>query len=109
LLLTIIGTGNEFPKYGDRTAERGQGHPILAKYHAWYELVEEYSERLRTFPDKDKLTALSGIAKTFGARYGRLRYGDDEDSEQLYISGLWFRDIARGLASIQWFTADSKV
>lgn len=93
LLPTIINTGDGSTTYDKRAARFGQGHHVLTKYYAWYELVEEYSERLLTFPEKDKLTALSGIARTFEALYG-----DDEESEQLYISGLWFKDIARGLA-----------
>ena len=78
LLPTVLSTGNESPKYAHTIGEWVQGYAILAMYYAWYELVEEYSERLLTFPDKDKLTALSGIARTFNAKFG-----NDIDGERL--------------------------
>ncbi|KAI9052649.1 hypothetical protein LZ554_003988 [Drepanopeziza brunnea f. sp. 'monogermtubi'] len=62
-------------------------------YSAWYQLVQEYSSRLLTYPDKDKLVALSSIAQTFHSRYS-----DILGPEESYISGLWRGDLARGLS-----------
>ncbi|KUJ21218.1 HET-domain-containing protein [Mollisia scopiformis] len=62
-------------------------------YDAWYRLVEEYSGRLLTYPDKDKLIALSSISKTYHKRYSRIL-----GPEISYISGLWKDDLARGLS-----------
>lgn len=62
-------------------------------YDAWYLLVEEYSHRLLTYPDKDKLIALSSIAKAYHNRYSRIL-----GPEKSYISGLWMGDLARGLS-----------
>ena len=62
-------------------------------YDAWYILVGEYSRRLLTYPDKDKLIALSSIAKTFYKRHAHVL-----GPEQSYISGLWKGDLAMGLS-----------
>jgi len=62
-------------------------------YKAWYSLVEEYSGRLLTYPDKDKLVALSSIAKTYHHRYSQILGPEDS-----YISGLWKGDLVRGLS-----------
>lgn len=48
----------------------------LHKFLRWETLVQEYSSCSLTFPEKDKLVALSGIAKAFG---------DPAD----YLAGLW--------------------
>lgn len=71
-------------------------------YDMWYSLVEEYSERLLTYPDKDKLIALGGIASAFHEKYK-----DITGPPEGYLSGLWKGDLARGLAytmsSGKWF------
>ncbi|TGO48141.1 hypothetical protein BCON_0250g00140 [Botryotinia convoluta] len=51
----------------------------------WLGLVKEYSKLLITY-DKDRLVALTGIAKTFQDRL---------DSH--YLAGIWLGDLARGL------------
>ena len=48
----------------------------LSNFLRWETLVQEYSSCSLTFPEKDKLVALSGIAKAFG---------DPAD----YLAGLW--------------------
>ncbi len=48
----------------------------LSNFLRWDTLVQEYSSCSLTFPEKDKLVALSGIAKAFG---------DPAD----YLAGLW--------------------
>jgi hypothetical protein len=62
-------------------------------YDAWYLLIEEYSRRLLTYSDKDKLIALSSISKTFHKRYSRIR-----GPKESFISGLWKDDLATGLS-----------
>lgn len=64
-------------------------------YDAWYLLVEEYSYRFLTYPDKDKLIAISSIAKVYHKRYSRIL-----GPEESYISGLWMDDLARGLSFV---------
>lgn len=56
----------------------------------WLGLINEYSKLLITY-DKDRLVALTGIAKTFQDRL---------DSH--YLAGIWLGDLARGLL---WNTA----
>jgi hypothetical protein len=62
-------------------------------YNSWYRLIEEYSRRHLTYPDKDKLVAISSIAKTYHKRYRQIL-----GPEKSYISGLWKSDLARGLS-----------
>lgn len=59
---------------------------LSEKYRLWYAIVEDYTPR--RFTDiRDRLMAISGLAKIFGDMIQ-----DDE-----YIAGLWKRDLIRGL------------
>ena len=60
--------------------------------HKYYSLVRQYTARKITF-DKDKLSALSGLARRLHPIIG----GD-------YIAGIWTVDVAQG---ILWSAADS--
>jgi hypothetical protein len=50
----------------------------------WISIVRRYSEAMFTYPDKDKLTALSGLARATGPK-----------SE--YLAGMWKKDLPSGL------------
>lgn len=60
-------------------------------FRVWYNLIEDYSRRRLTY-DADKLLAVAGIAKKISgiAPVGR-------DGELGYLSGLWKKDLIRGL------------
>ncbi|KAH0565866.1 hypothetical protein GP486_000744 [Trichoglossum hirsutum] len=59
---------------------------IAEKYRLWYELVKDYSPRHFRYV-RDRLIAISGLAKIFGDLIG-----NDE-----YVAGLWKGDMVRGL------------
>lgn len=66
-------------------------------FRLWYELIEEYSPR--EFKDiRDRLVALSGLAKVFG---NTIQCEDDD-----YVAGLWKPDLIRGL---MWHTVDARL
>ncbi|OJD35645.1 heterokaryon incompatibility protein [Diplodia corticola] len=53
--------------------------PASEWHRHWAALVKDYSERQLTYPDRDKLAALSGVAKAFQSQL------DDE----AYVAGMW--------------------
>lgn len=58
----------------------------LSRYlHLWPEIVQRYTRTELTYPDRDKLTALSGLAQFLGRR---------ED----YFAGLWIQQLPYTLA-----------
>jgi hypothetical protein len=69
----------------------------------WRDLIEVYSGRHLTKPDKDRILALAGVAKEF--KEALIDRGKDRGKQQgtewvgslEYASGLWFRDIHHGL------------
>jgi hypothetical protein len=70
----------------------------------WWDVVEAYSVYELTFPGKDRLLALSGIAAEFSeatkrktAVKGRREGRDGLAHVDVYVSGLWLNDITRGL------------
>lgn len=69
----------------------------------WRDLIEVYSGRHLTKPDKDRIMALAGVAKEFKeALIDRDKdRGKQQSTEWVgsleYASGLWFRDIHHGL------------
>jgi hypothetical protein len=70
----------------------------------WWDIVEAYSVYELTFPGKDRLLALSGIAAEFSeatrrktAVKGRREGRDGLAHVDVYVSGLWLNDITRGL------------
>lgn len=67
-------------------------------YAAWYSLVNDYTDRVLTYPGKDKLVAMSGIANAFYARHRSILGPSEWDMSDVYMSGLWIGDLARGLA-----------
>ncbi|KEY67735.1 hypothetical protein S7711_04055 [Stachybotrys chartarum IBT 7711] len=82
-----------FPEY-----LRCLGYSLLSKpetFRLWYELIEEYAPR--KFTDvKDRLPAISGLAKIFGSIIR-----SDE-----YVAGLWKPDLIRGLL---WYVDGAKL
>ncbi|KAI1776484.1 heterokaryon incompatibility protein-domain-containing protein [Hypoxylon cercidicola] len=61
----------------------------------WYGIVEFYSSLLLTKPEKDRIVALSGIAKEL--RESRGIELSRADSTLVYVSGLWLKDLLWGL------------
>ena len=53
----------------------------------WNRIVEDYSARRLTFPEKDKFVALAGVAEVVGRQHRR---GE-------YVAGLWSGDLPLGL------------
>lgn len=53
--------------------------PSSEWHRHWAGLVKDYSERQLTYPDRDKLAALSGVAKAFQFQL----------HEETYIAGMW--------------------
>ncbi|KAK5208223.1 hypothetical protein LTR41_006159 [Exophiala xenobiotica] len=70
------------PKY----LESPESRPAHDRYRIWYDIVEDYSGRGVTCR-RDRLVAISGIAKM----YGMVLHGDR------YVAGLWQSDILPGL------------
>jgi hypothetical protein len=68
--------------------------------HLWYRVVETYSGMQLTQPQKDRILAISGIAREFRelilARKNKGR-NDTAVSSRVYLSGLWLNDIHFGL------------
>ncbi len=62
-------------------------------YELWYRLVETYSGRSLSFPDKDRILAISGVASVFREI---LKKRQTPQNLQ-YVSGLWLMDSHLGL------------
>ena len=67
----------------------------------WYRVIEVYTTSHLTKPEVDRILAVAGLARevaqilrlaTSNARWGSVR-----PSREVYLSGLWLRDIHRGL------------
>lgn len=68
----------------------------------WYRIVELYSSKSLTFPEKDHIVALAGVAKEFGdllrrfSLHGRVPVTTVPCGLE-YVSGLWAYDLHLGL------------
>ena len=81
-----------WPIHGRLFDQKAISDPLQA-YRHWYRLLEEYNERLLTFP-ADKLVAISALAIRFMDIVER---PEDRPRPEEYCCGLWRRDILRGL------------
>lgn len=66
----------------------------------WYHTIELYSTCDLTRPDLDRVLALAGVAKETGAILARARNraaSEVELKSEVYMAGLWLRDIHYGL------------
>jgi hypothetical protein len=81
-----------WPTQGRLFDQKAFSDPLQA-YRHWYRLLEEYNERLLTFP-ADKLVAISALAIRFMDIVER---PEDRPRPKDYCCGLWRRDILRGL------------
>jgi hypothetical protein len=70
--------------------EEGTFQDVWATLVAWYQLIEDYTERSLTYVE-DVLPALAGVARSI-SRFQKLKY----------LNGLWGRDLDRGLL---WYAA----
>jgi Heterokaryon incompatibility protein (HET) len=71
----------------------GPSDESLKKLILWESVVERYSSTELTFPDKDKLSALSGIAKKMGIR------GE-------YLAGIWKEGL---ILHLMWHRKDDSI
>jgi hypothetical protein len=65
------------------------------KINAWYKTVETYSGSDLTRPEKDRIIAISGVARQF--RDAMSIDSSSSNITKLYISGLWLDDLHHGL------------
>ncbi|KAK0112706.1 hypothetical protein ONS95_014442 [Cadophora gregata] len=66
----------------------------------WYPVLEVYSGQHLTKPELDRILAVAGLAKEVGsilANPGRLPSLENEKQNEVYVAGLWLRDIHHGL------------
>ena len=67
-------------------------------YCGWEAVVEQYSSLAFSYPEKDRIIALLGVAREFAATLSQVpcREGP-EVAEDGFITGLWKDDLHRGL------------
>jgi hypothetical protein len=78
----------------------------------WYQMLESYSELALTRPAHDRLIALTGVAKEFRDAMERTMAGSEVATVSCgleSISGIWLRDLHRGLLWEQKFSESSQV
>lgn len=66
----------------------------------WYPVLEVYSGQHLTKPELDRILAVAGLAKEVGsilANPKRLPSLQNETQSEVYVAGLWLRDIHHGL------------
>ncbi|KAH9206013.1 hypothetical protein DL95DRAFT_397216 [Leptodontidium sp. 2 PMI_412] len=66
----------------------------------WYPVLEVYSGQHLTKPELDRILAVAGLAKEVGsilANPGRLPSLENNTQNEVYVAGLWLRDIHHGL------------
>ncbi|KAF2140906.1 uncharacterized protein K452DRAFT_42686 [Aplosporella prunicola CBS 121167] len=68
----------------------------ISWHELWITLLVDYSQRLLSYPDRDKLVAVSGIAKAF---QNLLR--------ERYFAGLWEGDMLRALCWQKSYSPDT--
>ena len=65
-------------------------------FDSWYDIIESYSGTELTMPSKDRIIAISGIAKEFREMIKR-NTREQEHIFLQYVSGLWLQDVHHGL------------
>lgn len=65
--------------------------PTAELLRHWAAIIKDYSERQLTYPDRDKLAALSGVAKAFQTQL----------HDEAYVAGLW-NDREDLLRALMW-------
>lgn len=66
----------------------------------WYSVLEVYSGQQLTKPELDRILAVAGLAQEVGpilADANRLQSAKRDVHSEIYIAGLWLRDIHHGL------------
>ncbi|KAI9768699.1 MAG: hypothetical protein M1840_004694 [Geoglossum simile] len=75
----------------------------------WYHALEVYSGQHLTKPDLDRILAVTGLAKEVGAILANPKHLpslDNETQHEVYVAGLWLRDIYHGLLWEEHHTAE---
>jgi hypothetical protein len=66
----------------------------------WYHALEVYSRQHLTKPDLDRILAVVGLAKEVGAILANSKHLPVQNAEcqhEVYVAGLWLRDLHHGL------------
>ncbi|KAL6887398.1 HET domain-containing protein [Trichoderma longibrachiatum] len=72
-------------------SRRGTGYP-KTPYRRWRDIVSEYSQRSLS-QRKDRLSAVSGLAKLVREGLPRDQEGEDGGHAEEYLAGLWKREL----------------
>ncbi|KAF2729213.1 HET-domain-containing protein, partial [Polyplosphaeria fusca] len=80
----------EFTSKGCAFAKETDLIPAKLAYDEWYIMMAQFSARQIKFMH-DRLPAIDGVAKNFGGRLSAMGRAD------MYLTGLWRADLARGL------------
>jgi hypothetical protein len=94
--------------YGRASSELRAHLQLKASFHRsnedilafWYHALEVYSGQHLTKPELDRILAVAGLAKEVGPilmNQEMLRGGKNGGEEEVYIAGLWLRDMQHGL------------
>lgn len=82
-------------KYAIR--EESQKGVVPDRFSTWYTIVEKYSQQTLTFPEKDYVVAISGLAQEFRNTLASANERVSANVSLEYVSGLWLEDIHYGL------------
>ncbi|PMD47892.1 hypothetical protein L207DRAFT_576653 [Hyaloscypha variabilis F] len=90
----------------DSAALRGKstfGGPWSSNTDSWYELVKRYSALALSHPEKDRLIAISGIAREVQSMLVMSTPSQPKPKQNLprfqeYVSGFWLHDLPRRLS-----------
>lgn len=77
--------------HGYDYSRRGTGYPETP-YRRWRDIVSEYSQRSLS-RRKDRLSAVSGLAKLVREGLPRDQEGEDGGHAEEYLAGLWKREL----------------
>ena len=81
---------------GDLLAKQRFQFRPSSGYDSWYDIIHSYSGTTLTIPSKDRVIAISGVAKEFQ----QMIWSNNEAQSKnfpYYIAGLWLPDIHHGL------------
>lgn len=87
--------GMSVARHSNNSGESNNGpERYLFTLNDWYERVSEYTTLDLTYPAKDCLVALSGVAQVFKESFEHQRLSGQNIS---YLDGLWYHDLSNGL------------
>lgn len=96
--LTLDDRLNAAPALSIKSSLHLERYSAEAVYCGWEGVVEQYSSLAFSYPDKDRIMALLGVAREFAAMLGRMPcHKGLEIAKDGFIAGLWKGDLHRGL------------